>query len=138
MGLAQRRIVQEYQSSVFPGWKKQFDEVCGWEIPMEVRWETMQDDGRDNKDQYFQWYDAVYFRPLMAAFKELCSDKMGKDAVKAGVKKIIIDGTDGISYRSSTFDGGILTMMHKFDTNVESRNEQERAEGWKKLIEGKL
>ena len=86
MGLTQKRIVKDYQDSVFPGWKKQFDELSG-EIPMEVLWDTMQRDDREVKEQYFQWYDAVYFRPLMSVFKDLCSDTMGKDAVKTAVKK---------------------------------------------------
>ena len=129
MGIAQRRIVKDYQESIFPGWKKQFDEVCGCEIPMEVKWETMQKD-EYNRDLYFKYYEAVYFRPLMSVFTDLCSDTLGKDAVKAGVKKIIIDGSEGIGPKYSTFTDGVFTLKHKF--------EKDRAEGWKKTIGAKL
>ena len=136
MGLQQNRIIKEYQDSVFAVWKKEFDEVSG-EIPMEVLWETMQSDDNDCKEDYFQWYDAGYFRPLTSVFKDLCSDTMGKDAVRAGVNKIIIDGSDETSTLNSvSFSNGVLTLKHIVGAYVQS--EEELAERWKKMIEAKL
>jgi len=104
---------------------------------MEVLWETMQSDDNDRKEDYFQWYDKVYFRPLISTFKDLCSDTMGKDAVRAGVKKIIIDGSEGTSTQSSTsFNDGVFTLKHVFNAYVES--EEELPKRWKKIIEAKL
>jgi hypothetical protein len=136
MGLQQKRIIQEYQETVFPGWKKQFDEACGFEIPMEVRWETMQSDDRDKKENYFPYYDEVYFRPLLSAFKGLCSDQMGKDAVKAGVKKIVIESIQGGGTQQSSFNDGVFSLKHNFTANY--YDEESRAKDWKKLIEAKL
>ena len=110
MGLAQRRIVQEYQSSNFGDWKKTFDAVVGFEIPMDVKWDTMQDDDYSKRDDYFTWYEAVYFRPLTTAFQNLCGDSMGKDAVKASVKKIVISGAEGSSPKHSKFENGVVTI----------------------------
>ncbi len=135
VGLAQRRIVEEYQPS-FEKWKDKLDKVCGFKVPIEVRWETMQDEGRSDREQYFSWYEAVYFRPLMEVFTNLCSDKMGKDAVKKSVKKIVIDGTEGASYKASSFEDGQFTIRHKFFSNVD--NVQERVDGWSKLLLSKL
>jgi hypothetical protein len=136
MGLAQRRISEDYQTKVFPKWKKQMKEAVGFDIPLEVKWDTMQDEEYNDKDSYFEWYDQVYFRPLLEVFKSLCGDDMGRQAVKKGVKKIIIDGTDGSGAHNATFDKGVFTINHKFHTNVSQ--EGERVTGWTKLLESKL
>ena len=136
MGLAQKRIVQEYQGSAFGEWKKKFDAVVGCDIPFEVRWDTMQNDDYKNRDDYFTWYEAVYFKPLMAVFEDLCKDNMGKEAVKAGVTKIIVDGSEGSFPGASKFTGGVFTLNHKFFTNVNDIDA--RIKGWKKIIEDKL
>jgi hypothetical protein len=136
MGLAQKRIIQEFQTTEFPAWKKSFDEVVGSEIPMDIKWETMQSDDRNDKDDYFNCYRAVYFNPLMTAFKNICADAMGKEAVAGGVKQIVIDGTEGIYADSSKFEGGTLTIKHIYDSNT--HKEDERATVWQNLIEAKL
>jgi hypothetical protein len=136
MGLAQKRIVQEFQTTKFSKWKSEFDAIVGCEIPMEVKWDTLQSDKYDKQDQYFAWYDAVYFRPLKDVFTSICKDQMGKDAVKAGVKKIVIDGTKGHAPEHTTFANGVLTVNHIFSTNIDSMNDRVRV--WTKLVESKL
>lgn len=136
MGLAQKRIISEYQTSAFPEWKKKFDTVVGFEIPFEVKWDTMQDDAYHDRDRYFEWYGLVYFEPLMTVFQKLCSDNMGREAVKTGVKKIVIDGTEGTSAKKSTFENGVLTIKHQF--NMNTNDEAERTKTWLRMIEDKL
>jgi hypothetical protein len=136
MGLAQKRIIQEFQTTEFQKWKTDFDKVVGFEMPMEVKWDTLQSNDSESKVDYFRWYNQVYFSPLMKVFTALCADSMGKDAVKGAVKKIVIDGTDGIYASSSTFDNGTLHIKHKFDSNT--HKEDERIEVWTKLVESKL
>lgn len=136
MGLAQKRIIQEFQTTEFPAWKKSFDEVVGAEIPMDIKWETMQSDDRSEKDIYFEYYKAVYFNPLLNAFTNICADAMGKEAVAGGVKQIVIDGTEGIYASSSTFEGGVLTIKHIYDSNT--HKEDERTSTWQSLVESKL
>jgi len=124
------------QTTVYPKWEASFKEVLGADIPIEVKWDTMMSDDQSDKDAYFDWYNKVYFQPLMTAFKNVCSDNMGKDAVKASVKKIVVDGSDGWSPQSSKFEDGVLTILHKFNTNVD--NIEDRAKGWQKMLEDKL
>lgn len=136
MGLAQRRIVTEFQQNVFPEWKKSFDAIVGFEIPFDVKWDTLTNDDYDKKEQYFEWWPMVYFKPLTDAFTSLCSDQMGKDAVKSSVKSIVIDGSEGSSPNASSFENGVLTIQHKPQTNVDDIDA--RAKAWTKLVESKL
>ncbi len=136
MGLAQKRIIQDYQQNEFPKWKEQFNAVAGFDVPMDIKWDTMQDEGYSDKAMYFECYQQVYFRPLMNVMKHLCQDDMGKEAVKASLKKIVIDGTDGSGPHNSSFDNGVFLIKHKFHTNTDYEND--RVKGWTKLLEDKL
>ena len=136
MGLAQKRIVKEYQDTPFAQWKKEFDKIVGFNMPIEVKWETLMNDDYDKKDQYFAWFDMVYFRPLKMVFQELCEDKMGKEAVKESVKQIIIDGSTGHTPEHSKFEAGTFFLIHKFHSNVDQ--EDERVKTWAKMIGDKL
>lgn len=136
MGLVHKRILQEYQSTPYSEWKKKFDAVCGFEMPMEVKWDTMHKEQYQERDQYFKWFGMVYFNPLLEVFKQLCVDDMGKEAVKASVKKIIISNGDVSSSRGSKFEDGVFHLVHSFHTNVDQ--EKERITGWRKLLESKM
>jgi hypothetical protein len=136
MGLTQKRIVQEFQEGKYAAWKKELNTLAGFDVPMDVKWETMMSDEYDQKDLYFKWYERIYFRPLMTIFKNLCADQMGKDAVKAGIKKIEIFGNEGTNFKASSFEGGVLVLKHKFHSNESEEND--RAKGWQKMIEAKL
>lgn len=136
MGLAQKRISQDYQQNVFPEWKNKITNAMGFEVPLEVKWDTMMDDQRDNKELYFSSYDSVYFKPLVAVMQNICADDMGREALKGALKKIVIDGTDGYSPGATTFSGGVLTINHQFCTNVDDVDA--RIQGWTKLLEKNL
>jgi hypothetical protein len=136
MGLAQKRISKDFQDNAYPSWKKSFDQMVGFEIPIEVKWDTMMSDDYSDKDSYFDWYRKVYFDSLTGAFKNLCQDDMGKEAVKSGVKKIVIDGTEGYYSSHSTFEDGVFNLNHKFCSNVDSVDE--RVKDWAEMIGNKL
>ncbi|MCC6138150.1 MAG: hypothetical protein IT287_05930, partial [Bdellovibrionaceae bacterium] len=106
MGLAQRRISQAFQTEQYPEWKNKLVDALGFDVPIEIKWESMLDDSYADKEQYFNWYAKVYFQPLIETFKNICQDDMGKEALKAALKKVIIDGTEGISYKATKFEGG--------------------------------
>lgn len=136
MGLAQKRIITEFKEKEFPKWKSQVDATAGFEVPMDVKWDTLASDDYDNRDQYFQWFEKVYFRPLLTVIKNICIDDMGKTALREQLKKITIDGSDGHGPHHTTFEGGHLLIKHKAHTNVDQEND--RIQGWQHMIEQKL
>ena len=71
MGLAQRRMINDFQQNMFPEWKKQFDAVCGTEIPIEVKWDTLTEDDRTNADFCFDCWRKNYFSPLLKTFEAM-------------------------------------------------------------------
>lgn len=136
MGLAQKRIITEFKEQEFPKWKSQFDSAAGFDLPIDIKWETLSDDSYDDKNLYFRSFEKVFFRPLLTVIKNICIDDMGRTALREHMKKITWDGTTGSSASASTFDAGHLLIKHKPLSNVDQENERIRS--WQKIIEQKL
>ena len=136
MSLTDRRALKEFETKRYPLIKKDIDEAAGFEIPVEVKWDTLA--AEDMGHLYDECWPKVYFRPLIEALKAITIDDMGKEALKTGVKKIEIQNVAGIYYgdRMATLDGGVLRLDHKPTTNVDDINN--RRKGIQKLLESKL
>jgi hypothetical protein len=117
MGLAERRALKEFQENVYPDLKDQVDKAAGFEVDMSVDWDTLALD--DQAHLYNECFAKVYFEPLVGAFKSVCGDDMGREALKGGLSKISIRNTlDKSSPSGFTFEAGVLTLDHKPTTNV--------------------
>ena len=118
MGLAERRAVMEFETTQFPGLKKQIDDTAGYAVELDVRWDTLSKDPKYVTSWHRGW-PKIYFEPVVAAFKEICADDMGKQALKEKLKKIVIQDTKG-SYSSQWAElaNGTLTLDYQF-TNVD-------------------
>jgi len=136
MGLAERRAAKEFETKRFPQLKKDIDEAAGFDVPVEVHWETLSKEGESHL--YAESWPKVYFQPLVAALKGITFDDMGKEALKAGLKKIEIQNRSGAYYgdRMASFQNGTLLLDHEPHTNVD--NIDERTDGIRKLLESNL
>jgi hypothetical protein len=136
MGLVERRAVKEFETKRFPQFKKDIDEAAGFEVPVTVAWDTLALEGEAHL--YDECWPQVYFVPLIAALKAITIDDMGKEALKAGLKKIEIQNRAGTYYgdRMASFDGGTLLLDHKPHTNVD--DVKDRTKGIQTLLESKL
>ena len=136
MGLTERRALAAFQESLFPGIKKAIDQIAGFEVVMDVKWESLAAEGY--ADSYPEFFGKVYFTPLMTAFKGICIDQMGKDSLKKGLKKIVIQNEKQYHSPDSgfTFESGILTLDHQPASNVDSVKDRETF--LQKLLENSL
>lgn len=135
MGLAERRAATEFETNHYPALKKKIDEAAGFDVLIEVRWDTMQRQSR----YVTQWPDAwpkIYFAPIIEAFKQIGRDAMGKQALKDGVQKVVVqDTTSSFSSAWASFEAGTLTLDYQF-TNVSDI--KARTETLVKVLENKL
>lgn len=117
MGLAERRAAKEYQTTVFPEMKKRIDEAAGFEVPMEIDWDRLAQP--NDAHLYNEYWTGIYFEPLIRGFQTICSDDLGREALKEGLKKVVITNS-GETYdeRAFSFEGGVLAIDHKM-TNLD-------------------
>ena len=105
MGLNERRKIKELQDVTFPERVKEIEDICGNAIPYEVDWESMADDA-----QALNFIDNLSCHRLNMALRVICSDSMGKEAVRDGLKLIKLKNVQYKGAMAISFDQGILEM----------------------------
>lgn len=135
MGLAEKRAVSEFQKNTFPELKAAIEKAAGLKIPVTVQWDTLAEP--NHAHLYTEAFTKVYFRPIIDALTQICSDNMGKEAIKVALKKITVCNS-GEFHNSSgfTFTNGELKIDHKPVTNISDVGE--RTKELVKLLETKL
>jgi hypothetical protein len=118
MGLPEKRALKEFQDNRYPELKKKLEELAGFPVELEVDWESLAVD--EYGHLYNDAFDKVYFQPVIAALQKITGDDMGKEAIKEGLKKIVMQNKSGnYSPDGLKFDGGVLMMDHQPTSNIE-------------------
>jgi hypothetical protein len=112
MGLAERRIIQNFQTNELPDLQKRVDEAAGHNVPVEVHWDKLAPEGESHL--YVASWKSVYFEPLIDALKAVGKDDLGREALKTGLHKVVIENTRGYYYPDewAKLEGGTLTLDH--------------------------
>ena len=105
MGLAERRKIKELQDDVLPGRVKEIEEICGAPIPYDVDWESFNDDLEG-----LNFMDNISCHRLNMALRVICSDDMGKEAIRETVKKIKLKNVKTKDDMAMTFADHTLEM----------------------------
>ena len=127
MGLAERRAIKDFQDNRYPELKKQIDGAAGFDVAVEVKWETLAKEGEAHL--YAECLPKVFFQPLVEALQSVGADQMGKDALREGLKKVILRNTAGNYYGDTavSFASGELVIDHDPVTNVDDIADRARA-----------
>ena len=105
MGLNERRKIKELQDVTLPGRVKEIEEICGAPIPYEVDWESLADDATA-----LNFMDNISCHRLNMALRMICQDDMGKEAVRAGLKKVKLANVKDKAAMCLSFQDGVLEM----------------------------
>ena len=108
MGLAERRIAAAYEKDKLPVWKQKIEAAAGGPIELDVQVEPLVKEGF--LEHYPATLDYNFFQPLENAFKAICIDDMGRDALKAKIKKVRIKSDRNWSSMEVTVDGDTLVL----------------------------
>jgi hypothetical protein len=143
LGLAERRALKEYQDTQFPEIKKGIETAAGFAIALDIKWEQIAKVGQSNSYKDDEYWGTTIFKPLTAALQSVASDKMGKEALKAKLKKIVIMHDENTAPASNfenglTFVAGVLTINWTPYSNVDENFAKERVKALKDFIETKL
>jgi len=105
MGLTERRMMQELKDKTLPEREKEIEEICGKHIPYEVDWESMADDA-----EALRFVDNVSCHRFNMALRMICSDSLGRDAVREALHKIRLVNVKDTESMKLSFAGGTLEM----------------------------
>jgi hypothetical protein len=132
MGLLEKRALKAFQDGAYKKLTSEINSIAGFDVKFDVQWEKLALD--EQSHLYEESFPKVYFEPIINAFKEITSDKMGKEALKETLKKIVIKNEGDIysGSRAYSFEKGVLTIDHTPTTNIDYV--QERSDELAKIL----
>ena len=112
MGLKEKKITKQFQDEKLPGLKEQIVKAAGFDVPLEVEWDTLFEDRFTHL--YMDTYSQIYFEPLIEAFTAITADDLGKEALQESLKKVVIVNRDNHHNptHAYTFKDGVLEVNH--------------------------
>jgi hypothetical protein len=111
MGLAEKRIQQDFVSKRIPERLAQMHNATAGateKVQVEVDWPSILDD-KPALDSLW-----AYWEQPLSAIEEICGDDLGKEAVKGGLKKVMIRNVTQPDQVGAVFAGGVLTVQMNF------------------------
>ena len=115
LALPERRALKEYQEKKLPDLQKNINAAAKFDVPLDIQWGAIAQ--KDQGGSYLEddYFTNVYFVPLANALKQITSDAMGADALKAKLKKVVITFDEATAPASNypngvKFENGTLTI----------------------------
>lgn len=109
MGLAEKRIAAAMQKDSFVAWQKMVADACaGIPLTLEVAWDELVKEGFT--EYYPKNVEYNFFAPLTAALRSVCADDIGRDALKAKIKKVKITSQRSWSSLQAKVEGDTLHL----------------------------
>src|SRR4051812_38538976 len=111
MGIAERRIQQEFLETRIPEAMSKLAEATGdatKAVKCEFDWESMIENKTALDNLWSTWE-----QPL-GAVQDICNDSIGKEAIKKGLKKIVLTNVKTNDEVKVTFAQGTLTVAMNF------------------------
>jgi hypothetical protein len=105
LGLAERRKIKELQETTLPERVREIEEICGAPIPYDVDWESFADDAEG-----LNFMDNLSCHRLNMALRVICTDDMGKEAVRESLKKVRLQNVKQQADMKLAFEAGVLEM----------------------------
>ncbi len=127
MGLAERRVAHEFENTNLIEIKQRIEATVGFVVPLEIHWDQLSPAGESRL--FIECWTKVYFEPLIQALTSVGRDTMGKEALLAGLKKVVVQNTAAIYNPDNwaKFEAGTLTLDHDPLTNADYVNPRAEA-----------
>lgn len=105
MGLKERRLMQQITETTIPEAVSALKTQCGEEIAIDVDWSGFETDAVALERLPSQCFDRT-----VTAITWLCQDDIGKEAVRNGLKRIVIQNVPTPAERRLHLENGTLTV----------------------------
>jgi hypothetical protein len=122
MGLVERRAAKTFAEGKYVQFKQEIDTATGFEVEMVVNWDSLAIE--DYAHLYEEAFTQVYFRPLLGAIKAVNIDDLGQEALKTGLKQILIENRGS---RWPTFEAGVLTLPFDSVANLDDWSDRQQS-----------
>lgn len=105
MGLAESRKIKELTDTTIPEREKELLEITGNPIRYDIDWDSLANDAEG-----LNFLDNISCHRLNMALRVICSDELGREAVKDGLKLVKLANVATPADMSIAFSSGVLEM----------------------------
>ena len=109
MGLNEKRAMKAAEEGWMPARQKELKDICGADIPYEVDWESFAGDIKG-----MEWIEYNGPQQISGAFRGICKDDLGKEAIRESLKKIVIRNVKDPSEKAMSLQDGVFTLSCAF------------------------
>ena len=106
MGLIENRLIKLGKEEWVPGAQKDLRELTGGQQVYEIDWTTFTSDADALQNLQNQG-----LRRINSAFRNICRDELGKEAVNEQIKKIVVRNVATPSEKSVSLADGVVTVL---------------------------
>lgn len=92
MGLAERRASNEFQDTQFSALKAAMDAAAAFAVTPSVNWDQLSQQGASHGSA--ESWPNIYFQSVTDAFASVARDAIGKAALNAGRKSVMLQNSD--------------------------------------------
>lgn len=115
MGLPEKRAIED-AGKWLPKREKEVQDISGAPIKYEVDWNTFENDLKG-----IQWLENNGPNEVSKAFRMVCKDQLGKDAVKGAVKKVVFKNAKDAKDKKLSLAKGVLEVQGAFALGTSGR-----------------
>lgn len=105
MGLAERRKMQELQTTTLPERSREIEAICGKAVPYEVDWASFEHDA-----QALNFLDNVACHRIHMALRCIAIDELGCEALRNSLQHIRLANVPDVAGRQRSFSDGVLSL----------------------------
>ena len=114
MGLIQKRLIQEAKETWILEEQKGMRDIGTsnnqpWNVVIDVDWATFENDG-----PALRKLQHLGVRLMSNAFRVICSDDLGKEAVRTSIKSVVITNVPDAKEGSVQLENGTVTLRGAF------------------------
>ncbi len=108
MGLAEKRIRQDLEDRVIPEAAREFKEICGGELTIDVDWESFAD------KESLQEIEHQVIGRVISEVRNICTDELARQAVSESFSRLQIKNLDSADGREILLQDKVLRMQTRW------------------------
>lgn len=105
MGLAEKRAQKAAEEGWLPARQREVAEISGATVTYQVEWATFDGDAKG-----IEWLEHNGPQQVSMALRGICHDALGKEAIQAALKTIVLTNVAAPAEKSLAFADGVLTL----------------------------
>lgn len=109
MGLIEKRLIKEAKETWIVEEQKDMRAIANSEVVIDVDWASFESD-----EPALRNLQHLGVRKMSNAFRVICSDELGKEAVRDSIQRLVVTNVKDAKEGSVSLENGVVTLRGAF------------------------